>query len=102
MAKAKYWVAFNLQNSGSGYDDLSEVKKSTTAKTEPATYEIGKGLRGLVFNAKVVRLEAETSKEAMEMAQLAYCTLPGTSKTSTGIMFAGQEGTVKEVVVEEF
>lgn len=64
MAKEGFYGVFDLQPAGSGWDAVSG-SNSTKAATV-GIQEYGKGLRGQVFAAKFVKIEAETEKEAAE------------------------------------
>lgn len=75
MAKEGFFVAWDFQPAGSGYEGFPEQKKGSTAKTlgseELSSSELP-GLHGQVFNCKFCKLEAESEEEAIKFAAESY------------------------------
>lgn len=83
MAKEKFLVAFDIQHAGPGYDAIKSASKFKKGETIPAIEPVT-GLRGQVFNAKVVELEAESVEEAGLIASEAYGSRGGVSGACKG------------------
>lgn len=77
MALANYWVAWDLQNGGPGYEQL------TTKALK------GKALGGTVSQCKLVKVEAESEEEACKIAHAVY----GSNGSAS---FAATEANLKE------
>ena len=70
MAKKAYWVAFDLEHNGAGWDAVSYTKGST-GKTLPIQ-EYGKGFRAQAMLGVIAKVEAESFAEAAEVARNGY------------------------------
>lgn len=72
MAKEKWTVAWDLQSAGAGYEGVTKTKGTSATTLNSEEPIAGNGLRGTVFDAKLVTLEAESAEEAMKFAAEAY------------------------------
>ena len=74
MAKTKWWVLWDIQAAGSGFDGvgIKAFKKGSTLGQEEISGAGTLGKEGPVFNAKLVQVEAEGEEEAIVVAGEAY------------------------------
>ena len=84
MAKTKWWVLWDIQAAGSGFNAVApktKFRKGETLGTEEVAGMGGLWQNGPVYESKLVQVEAEGEEEAILIASEAYGSRGGVGAT---------------------